>query len=144
MALDGVNGANGARRVNSSGLYQVGETQKQKQSASIWIESHGESFPATPKQKMSRSTAKAWVKEYQESNNCSKKEAKAAFQAQFGYEVPAGFFKKALNFISTIGKRMPTKIDKVIAESKPSVITGKEKELAQSEILKSSNEGVID
>lgn len=101
MALDDVNGA---RRVNSSGLYplqeQVGETQKQKQPVSIWIESHCESFPATPKQKTFRSIAKAWIKEYQESNNCSKKEAKAAFKEKFGCDVPASFWKKALRFLA--------------------------------------------
>lgn len=38
--------------------------------------------------KMSRKEAKAWVKAYRESHNCSKKEAKAAFEKEFGYEYP--------------------------------------------------------
>lgn len=37
---------------------------------------------------MSRKEAKAWVKAYRKEHNCSKKEAKAAFEKEFGYEYP--------------------------------------------------------
>ena len=103
MALDGLNGTSGANPSDFPRLRHAGESQKQEQPASIWIKSNDEANTANiaaPNQKMSRKEAKAWVKEYQESNNCSKKEAKAAFKEKFGYDVPASFWKKALRFLA--------------------------------------------
>ena len=103
MALDGVNGTSGANPSDFPRLRHAGKSQKQEQPASIWIKSNDEANTANiaaPNQKMSRKEAKAWVKEYQESNNCSKKEAKAAFKEKFGYDVPASFWKKALRFLA--------------------------------------------
>lgn len=47
-----------------------------------------ESDSSSTENKMSRKEAKAWVKAYRKEHNCSKKEAKAAFEKEFGYEYP--------------------------------------------------------
>lgn len=39
-------------------------------------------------EKMARKDAKVWIKQYREEYSCSKKEAKAAFEAEFGYKFP--------------------------------------------------------
>ena len=49
---------------------------------------------------MSRKEAKAWVKEYMTSNGCSKKEAKEAFQKEFGYSMPLSVLQKAGRFLA--------------------------------------------
>ncbi len=59
---------------------------------------------------MTRKEAKAWIKEYREQHpGTSKKEAKAAFEAEFGYKMPSSKFVKILrkallqgNFIGSI------------------------------------------
>lgn len=97
MAISGVNGSDGIYPQGGSSSNRT-EVTGHNQKASIWIKSDASSGSVT-EQKMSRKVAKAWVKQYQEDNNCSKKEAKAAFKEQFGYNVPASFFKKVLNFL---------------------------------------------
>lgn len=47
-------------------------------------------------ERMTRKQAKAWMKEYSRQNKCSKKEAKAAFEEQFGYKVPDSKFTRAM------------------------------------------------
>ena len=49
--------------------------------------------------KMSRKEAKEWLKQYREENGCSKKEAKAAFEAEFGYKFPMNKFAKGMAMI---------------------------------------------
>ena len=43
----------------------------------------------TSTEKLSRKEAKKWIKNYQKEHNCSKSEAKKAFERTFGYKVPS-------------------------------------------------------
>ena len=43
----------------------------------------------TDETKMTHKEAKAWVKNYMEQNGCTKKEAKKAFEKEFGYYYPS-------------------------------------------------------
>lgn len=47
-------------------------------------------------EKMTRKEANNWVKAYRKEHGCSKKEAQAAFESEFGYKVPSSMFAKAL------------------------------------------------
>ena len=47
-------------------------------------------------EQMSRKEAKKWLKEYRKENDCSRKEAKAAFEKEFGYKVPSSMLMKGL------------------------------------------------
>ncbi len=47
-------------------------------------------------EQMSRKEAKQWIKAYREQTGCSKKEAKAAFEQEFGYKMPSSEFVKSI------------------------------------------------
>lgn len=49
-------------------------------------------------EQLTRKQAKEWLKAYREETGCSKKEAKAAFEEEFGYKVPSSAFMKGLRF----------------------------------------------
>ncbi len=47
-------------------------------------------------EQMSRKEAKQWIKAYREQTGCSKKEAKAAFEQEFGYKMPRSEYANQL------------------------------------------------
>ena len=57
-----------------------------------------EEIPAQAQEpeQMSRKEAKQWIKAYREQTGCSKKEAKAAFEQEFGYKMPRSEYGKRL------------------------------------------------
>ncbi len=116
MTLEGINSA---KTIMDAAGVKVAETEKEQQERmgavnsklnSVYgdeikpkAEKEGEisylpKEPANPEEteKMSRREAKEWLKQYREENDCSKKEAKAAFEAEFGYEFPDSKFVKYL------------------------------------------------
>ena len=50
--------------------------------------------------KMTYKDAKKWLKQYKKEHDCSKKEARAAFEAEFGYKFPRSQFVNTLNSVS--------------------------------------------
>ena len=118
MTLEGINSA---KTIMESASVKVAETESEQQERMGTVNSklnsvYGDEIkPKTEKEgeisyipkdpaggevekeeKMSRKEAKKWLKQYREENDCSKKEAKAAFEAEFGYEFPDSKFVKYL------------------------------------------------
>lgn len=108
MTIYGVNGAKQIVPAETTGVQNNGTAAKTDIPNCIWTENTAQ--PAaepeekeipTPDneaetEKMSRKEAKNWVKAYREEHGCSKKEAEAAFEQEFGYKMPSSKFMKHL------------------------------------------------
>lgn len=110
MTIDGVNGVKQIVPAETAGVQNSETTAKADKPVSVFIENKNSlavEAHEIPKEipmpenvaeteQMSRKEAKNWVKAYREEHGCSKKEAKAAFEQEFGYKMPSSNFTKTL------------------------------------------------
>lgn len=104
MAISGVNGSDGVYPQGGSSSNRTVNNQNQEE-PSIFSARHKDSQTTSSQSiitanKMTRSTADAWLKKYQEENNCSEKEAKVAFKKQFGHDIPDSTAVKILKDVA--------------------------------------------
>lgn len=110
MSIDGVNGIKQTATAASSAAQNDGTANKPEKMNSVFQETKTAlaiaaeesikeiSVPENQQktEKISRKDAKEWIKKYIEETGCSKKEAKAAFEQEFGYKMPSSNFAKIL------------------------------------------------
>ncbi len=105
MSIDGVNNTNQIVPLESKGVQneelsaippKLNSVFENKPQISAEVKLPDELPELKNPVKMTSKEAKNWVKAYREEHGCSKKEAKAAFEAEFGYKMPRKGFMQYL------------------------------------------------